>query len=101
MRTEIPEEQLFVAHPSSSGRDFLFSHCTQGSAEANAKTLLRGFIAVAPKKEIKHLYFCSVQHKQREAKQQISETYRFNDTRIFSNIMLFLNVNDVFMVRNC
>lgn len=66
MRTEIPEEQLFMAHPSSGGTVSPFSHCTQGSAEANAKTLLRGFIAVALKKEIKHLYFCSVQH--REAK---------------------------------
>lgn len=63
MRTEIPEEQLFMAHPSSSGTVSPFSHCTQGSAEANAKTLLRGLIAVASKKEIKnHLHFYSVQH---------------------------------------
>lgn len=67
MRTEIPDEQLFMAHPSSSGTVSLFSHCTQGSAEACAKTLLRVFIAVALKKEIKHLYFCSVQHEETKA----------------------------------
>lgn len=71
MRTEIPEEQLFMAHPSSRGAVSLFSHCTQGSAEANAKTLLRVFVAVASKKGIKHLY-CSVQHGETKgAKEEI------------------------------
>lgn len=63
MKAKIPAEQLFVALPSSRGTISPFSHCMQGSAEANAKSLLTAFVAVAFKKEIliKHLFcFCSV-----------------------------------------
>lgn len=60
MKAEIPE-QLFMALPSSRGTVSLFSQCTQGSAEADAKSLLRGFVAVALKKEIKCLFCGAVQ----------------------------------------
>lgn len=67
MKAKIPEEQLLVALPSSGVTVSPFSHCTQDSAEANAESLLKAFVAVALKRETKHLFcFCSVQF--REAK---------------------------------
>lgn len=52
MKAKIPQEQLLTALPVTVP---LFSHHTQGSTQARAKNSLRGFVAVALKKEIKSL----------------------------------------------
>lgn len=97
------EEELFMALPSSKITVSPFSHCTPGSAEANAKSLLRGFVAVALKREIKSLLFLlsAVQRSKGRQSGRSSEKHRSDDTHVFSNIILLLNVNHRFMARNC
>jgi len=65
MKAEIPAEQLCMALPSSRGTVSPLSLCTQGSAGASATSLLRDFVAVALKWEIKHLFcFCTVRFRE-------------------------------------
>lgn len=65
MKGEIPEEQLLTSLPITVP---LFSHHTQGFAEAGAESSLRGFVAMALKKEIKRLVsfaHCAVEEASR------------------------------------
>lgn len=98
-----PGEQLVMALPSSRGTVSPFSHRTRGSAEVNAKSLLKGFVAVALKKEIKHLFLqpSAVQRSKGRQSKRSSEKHRSDGTRVFSKITLFLNVNRIFLARNC
>lgn len=65
MTGKIPQEQLLTTLPVTVP---LFSHHIQGSAEAGAESSLRGFVAKALRKEIKHLVFtahCAVKEASR------------------------------------